>query len=111
MIKYQDLVQHIIKQIGEETFVRELEGIIRKHEAITRRKRKASRVDVCYQYLMNMYNRGDVITPLHVANVVRPYYLSQASIYRLVEKLQKMSFHIKAVYVLEELKKQRWGIY
>jgi hypothetical protein len=112
MIKYEALIPEVIALIGEGGLALELEGILRKHEGIARRERKAGRVRQCAAGIARTIaggSGGPVERVAARAAITRN--LSQASVYRMAAMLGEAGIDLSPADVLREMGRIRQGIY
>jgi len=111
MKRYEALIPPVISIIGEEGLARELEGILRKHEGIARRERAAGRVDRCAAEVVS--RAGTPGEPLErvAARAALARNLSQASVYRMAERLAERGIALSPAAILREMGRVKRGIY
>jgi hypothetical protein len=111
MKRYEALIPRVIDLVGEEGLALELEGILRKHEGITRRERKAGRVDRCASGVAAGARATDEPLERVAARAALAWNLSQASVYRMAGRLSKTGITLKPAGVLREMGRIKRGIY
>ncbi len=111
MKEYQELIPLVIALVGEGGLARELEGILRKHEGIARRERAAGRVDRCAAEVAA--RSGTPGEPLErvAARAALARNLSQASVYRMAERLAERGITLSPAEILREMGRVKRGIY
>ncbi len=108
MKKIYEAISRLRSLIGEETLLRELEGIYTKHQGLSRRTRKPGRVELCARQVLES---GERVDPFVVAEYVRSWGLSQASVYRLIHILNEGGVHLRAIDVIRASGWKKSGIY
>ena len=104
-------MNRVIGLIGVEGLARELEGILRKHRGIARRERTAGRVERCAADVAA--HAGASGEPLErvAARAALARNLSQASVYRMAERLGEKGISLSPALVLHEMGRVKRGIY
>lgn len=97
--------------IGDEILLRELEGILRKHQALHERVRSAGRVEICLNQVIGMVSLREPLPPARIARLASSHSLSQASVYRLCHRLKEIGVPCRAVQILREMDRLQRGIY
>jgi len=111
MRRLENLITRVIGIIGEEGLALELEGILRKHEGIARRERKAGRVGLCVAEVAARARASGEPVERAAARAALERNLSQASVYRLAGLLVKEGVQVKPSAVLGEMGRIKRGIY
>jgi len=111
MKRYQALITRVIGLIGEEGLAMELEGILRKHEGIARRERKAGRVEQCVSEVATRAPATGEPVERIAARAALKRNLSQASVYRMAGLLERNGVPVKPSAVLREMGRIKRGIY
>jgi hypothetical protein len=111
MKRYQALITRVIGLIGEEGLAMELEGILRKHEGIARRERKAGRVEQCVSGVAAHARATGEPVERVAAREALERNLSQASVYRMAGLLERNGVPVKPSAVLREMGRIKRGIY
>jgi hypothetical protein len=111
MKRYEILLPRVIALIGEEGLALELEGILRKHEGIALRERKAGRVERCAAEVAALTRSPGEPPERVAARSALARNLSQASVYRMAERLGKSGITVKPASVLREMGRIKRGIY
>ncbi len=111
MRRYEALLPRVIAVIGEEGLVQELEGILRKHERLARRVRKAGRVERCAEQAIARARDTGEPPERSAARAALEKNLSQASVYRMAGLLAEKGMPVKPAAVLREMGRIGRGIY
>jgi len=111
MRRYETLLPRVIGLVGEEGLALELEGILRKHEGIARRRRKAGRVGRCASGVAAVARASGEPVERVAARAALAGNLSQASVYRMAGLLEKDGVPVKPAAVLREMERIKLGIY
>ncbi|MDD1665348.1 MAG: hypothetical protein LUQ32_08315 [Methanomicrobiales archaeon] len=111
MKRYEALIPRVIGLIGEDGLVMELEGILRKHEGIARRERKAGRVEQCVSEVAARARATGEPVERVAARAALGKNLSQASVYRMGGLLGRDGVPVKPSAVLREMRRIKRGIY
>jgi hypothetical protein len=111
MKRYEGLLPRVIAVIGEEGLALELEGILRKHEGIAKRERKAGRVSRCAaQAVAGSRATGEPVERA-AARAALEGNLSQASVYRMAALVAREGLPLSPAQVLREMGRIKRGIY
>jgi hypothetical protein len=111
MKRFEALIPKVIGIIGEEGLALELEGILRKHEGIAKRERKAGRVERCASEVAARSRESGEPPERAAARAALARNLSQASVYRMASALGKEGIDLSPVLVLREMGRIKRGIY
>jgi len=111
MKKYEALIPRVLRVIGEDGLALELEGILRKHEGIARRERKAGRVKKAVALVAARSRAGGEPVERLATRVALEQNLAQASVYRMTAMLAAEGIHVRAAQVLREMERIKRGIY
>ncbi len=111
MKRYQALIPRVIGLVGEEGLALELEGILRKHEGIARRERKAGRVEQCASGIAARARATGEPVERVAAQAALERNLSQASVYRMAGILGQGGISLKPVLIVREMERIKQGIY
>jgi len=111
MRRYDALISRVIGLIGEGGLALELEGILRKHEGIARRERKAGRVEQCASGVAARSRATGEPVERVAARAALERNLSQASVYRMAGLIEKDGVPVKPSEVLREMGRIKRGIY
>lgn len=111
MKKIDEILIILQSLIGEETLLRELEGICTKHQGLSRRTRKPGRVALCAHQIREYREGGGRVDPVYLADCVAAWSLSQASVYRLLCQLRTYGIHVRPVEILRRKEQKNSGIY
>jgi len=111
MKKYRALIPRVIGLIGEEGLALELEGILRKHEGIARRQRKAGRVELSASGVAARARATGEPVERVAARAALERNLSQASVYRMAGLVGREGMPVKPSAVLREMGRIKRGIY
>ncbi|MDD1673248.1 MAG: hypothetical protein LUP99_02430 [Methanomicrobiales archaeon] len=111
MKKIEELSRHLITLLGEDIFCRELEGILKKHEGIAKRKRKPGRLATTISQLIERKDAGEELTSRSVARLVISFHLSVPSIYRLGMALRDHGMQVRTVEILKEMDRMKAGVF
>jgi len=111
MKRYETLISRVLALVGEEGLALELEGIIRKHEGISKRERKAGRVELCVSGVATRARATGEPVERVAARAALERNLSQASVYRMAGLLGKEGVPVKPSAVLREMGRIKRGIY
>lgn len=111
MKRYEILITRVIGLIGEDGLALELEGILRKHEGIARRERKAGRVELCASEVASRARATGEPVERVAARAALARNLSQASVYRMAGLLGEEGVPVKPSAVIREMERIKQGIY
>ncbi|HMA04981.1 MAG TPA: hypothetical protein VKO45_03555, partial [Methanomicrobiales archaeon] len=111
MKRYEGLIPRVIGIIGEEGFALELEGILRKHEGLARRVRKAGRVERCAADAAGRVRATGEPPERAAAHAALAGNLSQASVYRMAGILEGEGISLSPAAILREMGRIKRGIY
>ena len=111
MRRYEALLPRVIALTGEEGLADELEGILRKHEGIARRERKAGRVGQCAAEVARAARSSGEPPERVAARAALARNLSQASVYRMAAALELQGILLTPADVLREMARIGQGIY
>jgi hypothetical protein len=111
MKKIEEVLARLQSSIGEETLLRELEGIYSKHQGLSRRTRKPGRVKLCARQIQEFQKRGGRVDLIVVADCAASWGLGQASVYRLIHELEGSGIDFRAVDVIRTKEWKKGGIY
>jgi len=111
MKRYQALIPRVIGLVGEEGLALELEGILRKHEGIARRERKAGRVEQCVSGIAARARATGEPVERVAAQAALERNLSQASVYRMAGILGQGGISLKPALIVREMERIKQGIY
>jgi hypothetical protein len=111
MKRYQALIPRVIGLVGEEGLALELEGILRKHEGIARRERKAGRVEQCASGIAARARATGEPVERVAAQAALERNLSQASVYRMAGILGQGGISLKPALIVREMERIKQGIY
>jgi hypothetical protein len=104
-----ELFQRCCRELGNDVMERELAGILRKHEGLSRRKRSPGRVALAVQQVLR--DTGGEPRARITATAAIRYSLGPASLYRLLQNLKRHGIHLSGVAVRAEIQRQKKGIY
>ncbi|MDD1676867.1 MAG: hypothetical protein LUQ40_03925 [Methanomicrobiales archaeon] len=104
-----ELFQRCCRELGEDVMERELAGILRKHEGLSRRQRSPGRVARALQQVLR--DTGGAPPARIAAKAAIGYSLGPASLYRLLQSLKSHGIHLSGVAVHAEIQRQKKGIY
>jgi len=111
MKKIQPILDTLITEIGEETVAAELEGILRKHRGIRKRRRKQGAVAECAEMIKRERPQGRENHTRLAARTACSRNLSQASVYRMVALLHQADIPVKAAQVIREMERIKKSVY
>jgi hypothetical protein len=111
MKRFEQIIPKVIALIGEEGLAVELGGILRKHEAIAMRERKAGRVEQCVSEVAARARATGEPVERVAARAALDRNLSQASVYRMAGILGEEGIILSAAVVLREMERIKRGIY
>ncbi|MDH7594005.1 MAG: hypothetical protein QHG99_06610 [Methanomicrobiales archaeon] len=104
------LVGELTALTGEETVIRELEGLIKKHLSLAHRKGRRNYVEEEAKLLLRIRALGGDITPRVVAERILVRSFGQASLYRLLKRLRTEGVLLKPSHVQREIERLKKGI-
>jgi hypothetical protein len=105
------LIEHLSLELGEELLIRELEGILRKHRGLRDRSRRPGQVELCAKRVREEAAASKVPIYQTTARLALSCNLSQASVYRLVYRVQQAGVPLKGSLLLREMERQKRGVY